>query len=119
MNLYLADENLDGRLVEALRQQGWTVHSIFEDHRSASDDEVIDIANALGAIIVTEDKDFGELTFRLGKHNRGIVLIRLSGMPIAQKTALVNKVLTGKNEELYDRFTVIQAERVRIRSLKL
>ncbi|WP_420460932.1 DUF5615 family PIN-like protein [Neolewinella sp.] len=37
--------------------------TVFEDHRSASDDEVLNIADELDAIIVTEDKDFGELTF--------------------------------------------------------
>ncbi|WP_420460933.1 DUF5615 family PIN-like protein [Neolewinella sp.] len=93
--------------------------TVFEDHRSASDDEVLNIADELDAIIVTEDKDFGELTFRLGKHNRGIVLMRLSGMPVAQTVALVSQVLTEKNDELYTRFTIIQAKRVRIRSLKL
>ncbi len=100
MNLYLADENLDRRLIDALRKDGWILHSIYESHRSASDDEVIEIANKLDAIIITEDKDFGELTFRLGKRNRGIVLIRLRGVAIQQKIALIRGVLTSKDREL-------------------
>ena len=125
MRIYLADENLDRRLIEALRNHSeqqsmppWVVHSVFEDYRSIADDQVIAVANGLDAVILTEDKDFGELTYRLGLANRGIVLIRLSGMPIDQKIDLVIRVLEQMVDRLYGSFTVVQAERVRTRRLK-
>ena len=125
MYVYLADENLDRRLIEALRNHSeqqdvppWIVHSVFEDYRSIADDQVIAVANELDAVILTEDKDFGELTYRLGLANRGIVLIRLSGMPIDQKIDLVIRVLEQLADRLYGYFTVVQVERVRSRKLK-
>ena len=125
MRVYLADENLDRRLIEALRKHSkqqdmppWVVHSVFEDYRSIADDQVIAVANELDAIILTEDKDFGDLTYRLGLANRGIVLIRLSGMPIDQKIDLVIRVLEQLADRLYGYFTVVQVERVRSRKLK-
>ena len=125
MYVYLADENLDRRLIEALRNHSehqdvppWIVHSVFEDYRSIADDQVITVANELDAVILTEDKDFGELTYRLGLANRGIVLIRLSGMAIDQKIDLVIRVLEQLADRLYDSFTVVQAERVRTRKLR-
>lgn len=125
MRVYLADENLDRRLIEALRNHSeqqvvppWILHSVFEDYRSIADDQVIAVANELDAVILTEDKDFGELTYRLGLVNRGIVLIRLSGMPIDQKIDLVIRVLEQLADRLYGYFTVVQVERVRSRKLK-
>ena len=91
---------------------------MFEDYQSIADDQVIAVANELDAVILTEDKDFGELTYRLGLVNRGIVLIRLSGMPIDQKIDLVIRVLEQLADRLYGYFTVVQVERVRSRKLK-
>ena len=125
MRVYLADENLDRRLIEALRHHSrqqevppWEVHSVFEGYRSIADDQVIAVANGLDAVILTEDKDFGELTYRLGLANRGIVLIRLSGTPIDQKIDLVIRVLEQLADRLYGSFTVVQADRVRTRKWK-
>ena len=43
------------------------------------------MAMELEAILLTEDKDFGELTFQLQKPNKGIIPIRTSGEPIKRK----------------------------------
>jgi predicted nuclease of predicted toxin-antitoxin system len=63
---FLADENLDRQIVERLRQDGYTVWYIPEMEPGISDDEVLDLANQEGALLLTSDKDFGELVFRLG-----------------------------------------------------
>lgn len=113
----LADENLDRRIVAALREAGYSIFSVYEDHRGISDPQVIDLANEQNRVIVTEDKDFGELTYRLKVVNRGIVLIRLSGLTIEDKVNTVLMVFEQFGEELYGSFTVVKADRVRIRKL--
>ncbi len=58
--MILADENIDFRIITALRDSGLKVVSIQEDFKSVSDSEVIKISRESNSIILTEDKDFGE-----------------------------------------------------------
>ena len=115
--LYIADENLDRNLVFALRGEGIQVISIFEDHRGVSDTKVIEIANKNDAVIITEDKDFGELTYRFKIKNRGIVLIRLSGLPNDEKIRIIKEVVSEYGDRLYGHFTLVKPDSIRIRKL--
>jgi predicted nuclease of predicted toxin-antitoxin system len=63
MNL-LADEGVDRQIVERLRQEGYSVLYIAEMDPGISDDLVLDKANQVEALLLTADKDFGELVFR-------------------------------------------------------
>ena len=58
--MMIADENLDARIIDALRNIGVDVYSIAEKNSGYSDEEVIDIAKEKSALIITRDKDFGE-----------------------------------------------------------
>ena len=58
--MILADENLDGIIVETLRQRGIALYSIFELDRGLSDEDIITLSRNPPRIILTEDKDFGE-----------------------------------------------------------
>lgn len=76
----VADENVDGPIVARLREDGHEVDYVAEMAPGISDDEVLDHANGRQALLITTDKDFGELVFRQGKLNAGIVLLRLAGV---------------------------------------
>ena len=82
MNL-LADESVDGPVVERLRQEGHEVVYVAEISPSVVDEEVLQRANTSAALLVTADKDFGELVFRQGRLHAGVVLLRLAGLPPA------------------------------------
>ena len=84
MNL-LADENVDRQIVERLRHEGFDVRYIAETDAGISDDEVLDLANREESLLLTADKDFGELVFRLKKITVGVVLIRLAGLTPERK----------------------------------
>ena len=56
--------------------------------------------NKNDAVIITEDKDFGELTYRLKIKNRGIVLIRLSGLPNNEKIRIIKQVVSEYGDRL-------------------
>ncbi len=76
MNL-LADESVDGSIVERLRLDGHRVLYGAEMQRSVDDEVVFELANSEKAILITEDKDFGEIVYRLGRVALGVVLLRL------------------------------------------
>jgi predicted nuclease of predicted toxin-antitoxin system len=115
MNL-LADEDVDGPIVERLRRDGHTVLYIAEMEPGTADEEILRRANAKMSLLVTADKDFGEMAFR---HNLlstgGIVLIRLAGLSPEGKAEVVSRVFRDRGRELPQAFSVISPGRVRIR----
>lgn len=60
----LVDECFDIKLVKSLRDAGYDVAYIIELAPSITDREVLEIAYQQERILITEDKDFGELVFR-------------------------------------------------------
>jgi len=73
MLLPIADENIDAQIVEKLRENGYTVLYIRELDPGISDDEVLNLANQNSAVLITNDKDFGELVFRLRRVTAGVI----------------------------------------------
>jgi predicted nuclease of predicted toxin-antitoxin system len=115
MNL-LADEDVDGPIVERLRQDGHDVLYIAEIDAGVPDEEVLRRANEKMALLVTADKDFGEMIFRQNLLNAGgVVLIRLAGLSPERKAKLVSKVFHDRGAEFPHAFSVISVGRVRIR----
>ncbi len=57
---FLGDENLDFQIVERLRLDSHIVFYVVEMEPGIYDDEVLDLANNEGAMLLTSDKDFGE-----------------------------------------------------------
>lgn len=112
---FLADEGVDKPIVDQLRNSGFDVHYVLETHRGSDDETVLHLANEEGRILLTQDKDFGELVYRLQRVHQGVILIRLGTTPAPEKARLVNYVLLEYGEKLDRAFTVIQSNAVRIR----
>ena len=114
MNL-LVDESVDAPIVEQLRADGHQVDYVAEMSPGVSDEFVLARANSRGALLVTADKDFGELVFRLGQATLGVVLLRLAGLSPRLKAAIVAGALRTHGEEIEHAFSVITPAMVRIR----
>lgn len=114
MNL-LADESVDRAIVERLRDDGHEVVYVAELTPSIADSEVLQKANDSRALLLTADKDFGELVFRQRRLHAGVVLIRLAGFPAAMKAATVAKVFQDHGPRLLDAFSAVSLGVVRIR----
>lgn len=117
MNL-LADEGVDRPIVEQLRRDGHDVIYVAEMEPGIPDDIVLQQANEHQALLITQDKDYGELVYRRGLAHRGVILIRLAGLPPQTKAAIVSKVLAARLNEMPGAFSVISPGIVRIRSKK-
>lgn len=117
MNL-LADESIDKLIVDRLRQDGHRVLYIAEFAPSIDDDAVLQQANQNDTLLITADKDFGELVFRQGRIHVGIVLVRLAGLPSYAKARTISAVFADHGDELLNAFSVISPERVRIRRVQ-
>jgi len=109
----VADESVDFRIVIQLRQSGLTVYAIVEQKPSIKDEEVLSIANENDALLITEDKDFGELVFRLQLPHRGILLIRIADAQ--EKIESVVRTVAKYYAELLNKFSVINGNKLRIK----
>lgn len=114
----LADENMDVAIVERLRLDGHQVWYVVEMEPGIADDEVLTLANREGAILITADKDFGELVFRLRYLATGIILIRLAGLSISAKSDILSMTIQEHESELLSAFTVVSPTSIRIRKLE-
>lgn len=112
---FCADESVDAPIVERLRQDGYTVFSVAETMPGITDEAVLRLANQAQALLLTADKDFGEMVYRQQLHTHGIILIRLAGLSMSQKTELVALFLREHLAELPRAFAVITPGLLRIR----
>ena len=90
---------------------------VLEDSAGSSDDDVLSTAYRQDRIILTEDKDFGDLVYRLRKPAKEIIFIRI---PIADrhlKWPRLKKLLSEFPERLAGHFVVLEKDKVRFRPL--
>ncbi len=113
---FVADEGVDSAVVEKLRDENHKVLYVVEMSPGITDDEVLDRANAEQALLLTADKDFGELVFRLGRIHRGVVLLRLYGLSPELKAKIVSETVQAHGADMTNAFTVVSHSSVRIRS---
>jgi predicted nuclease of predicted toxin-antitoxin system len=111
----LCDEGVERQIVESLRSAGHVVSYIAESDPGLTDEAVLALANESGALLVTNDKDFGELVFRRGLISQGVMLLRLAGMAPVEKGRLVAAVVAEHEVELQSAFCVVTSTAVRIR----
>jgi predicted nuclease of predicted toxin-antitoxin system len=109
----IADESVDFKIVLQLREVGFITYSIMEEQPSLKDEDVLSIACENDALLITEDKDFGELVFRLRLPHKGILLIRINEKEI--KIALVVQNILKSYTELLNKFSVIDNNKLRIK----
>jgi predicted nuclease of predicted toxin-antitoxin system len=83
----------------------------------AGDGEVMRRAQAEGRILLTEDKDFGDLVFRRGVPVPGIVLSRIDPAMHALKRVRLDSAIERFGENLFGRYTTIEESRFRSRPL--
>ncbi len=113
----LADENVPGPLVRELRDRGHDVLFAKEEMRTAPDRQILERAQADGRVLLTFDKDLGELAFRFGlPASSGVILFRLSGATPDEDAAVVLATFE-RAIEWEGHFSVVTAERIRVRPL--
>jgi predicted nuclease of predicted toxin-antitoxin system len=113
----LIDESVDQAIIDRLINYGYNVLSIADVEPGITDTEVIQRANELSTLLVTLDKDFGELVFhRSAGVSAGVVLIRLSGLSAQRKAEIVIEAFRKYGSRFVQNFSVIGPGRVRIQS---
>jgi len=116
---WLADECIDAGLVAHLRRSGHDVVYMAEIAPATTDIEVMEHAQREGRLLLTEDKDFGDLVFRRGGQVPGVVLLRLDPAQHALKRERLDSAIARFGEQgLRGRYTTVEEGRFRSRPLR-
>ena len=114
---FLLDENIDARLLPFLQELGHDVTSVANDWLyGLLDEDVLAMAHQERRILITNDRDFGELIFRQQLPHSGIILFRLAPYDanIHLRKKRLQYVLDNYADQL-GHFLVVTAKRVRVR----
>ena len=114
---FLANENFPGDAAKAVRAAGHDLAWVRTDAPGSSDPEVLALAVRENRVLLTFDKDFGELAWSAGlPASSGIVLFRLP-MPSPTDVGLAIASIIGSREDWPGHFSVVEPGRVRMRPL--
>jgi predicted nuclease of predicted toxin-antitoxin system len=115
---FLADENFPRAAVEALKAAGHDIVWVRLTTPGASDADVLAAATAESRVLLTFDKDFGELAARsVLSAACGVVLLRVPAPSSDAACASIAAQITAR-DDWPDHFSVIEPGRVRMRRLR-
>ena len=110
---FLVDECTGSKVAKWLRDENHEVFSVFDEARGMTDDEVLAKAYSENWILITNDKDFGEMVFRERRNHHGVVFLRLDDERAASKIEVLQKLLEGYSDKLSGEFVVATETKVR------
>lgn len=82
---FLVDECTGPKVAAWLTAEGHEVYSVFDQSRGEQDDDILAKAVVENWILITNDKDFGELVYRERRNHHGIIFLRLADERAANK----------------------------------
>jgi predicted nuclease of predicted toxin-antitoxin system len=115
---FIVDENLGLRVAKWLKELQHDVISIYEEFRGLDDDEILRKSADENRILITNDKDFGEMIFREGKLHSGVIFLRLEDERSVNVIKILTQLLKMYDEQISDNFTVVTETSVRIVKLR-
>lgn len=111
---FLIDECVGSSVARWLKEQGYDVVSIYDDFPGISDDIVLKKSLAENRILITADKDFGEMIFKLKHQHVGILLFRLLDQRPIIKIDVLKIILKKHLNDLSGNFVVATEANIRI-----
>ena len=115
---FLANENFPLPSVSYLRQAGYDVAAVIEDSPGAKDREVLERAVREGRIVLTFDRDYGELIYRLRLPTPpGVIYFRFDPLTPQEPAERLLWLLNVSKLSVDGKFTVVQRRQIRQRQL--
>lgn len=114
---FLADESVDYNIFKDLKSAGFKIEHVLDLFPGTSDIEIVKYAFDNNSIVLTEDKDFGELAIRFKMNAKGIILLRFLNMDSQEKSKIILNALENHGEEMKNSLTVISDKKIRIKKL--
>ncbi|MGI8584197.1 MAG: DUF5615 family PIN-like protein [Chitinophagaceae bacterium] len=113
--VFIADESTDNNIISSLRENNFSVIAIQEITAGMGDDSILKMCNEAQHILITEDKDFGDLVYHFQMPHHGIILVRCNELSNIEKAKRVVSVIKIHYNDLENSFAVITPSQIRIR----
>ena len=110
---FLADVNVEKPIIDFLRKRGYDVKWIPDYNCEIPDEDLLEITNTEKRVLITNDKDFGELIFLQKRLSKGIILIRVKSQSVKIKLKLVKNLLQNYSNKILNHFVVITDKKLR------
>ena len=115
--MIIADENLEKYWIELLRSKQYEVLSVAESYTQITDSEVATLAQKHRGLLITEDKDFGELVYAYGISNLSIVFLRYDQPEHSQIENELLEIIEKYHNQETPHFITISKNKIRIRKI--
>ena len=115
---FLDDECTGPAVAHWLEGQGHHVFSVYDQARGIDDDRVMEIAQAEGRILITNDRGFGEKVFRERRQHHGVVFLRLTNERADNKIRVLRQLLSQHSDAIANRFVVVTEKRGERKNVK-
>jgi predicted nuclease of predicted toxin-antitoxin system len=106
---------VDGQVVAAFRLDGHEVLHVVELDPGIDDFSVLEQSVSAGTILLTADRDFGEIVFRQRRSPAGVLLLRLAGAAPEERASLVRTMVRQHGSVLAGALSVLGRGSLRIR----
>ena len=110
---FIGDVNVEKPIIDYLLASGYNTKWIPDLDCGMVDQKLLEIANREKRILITNDKDFGELTFRQKRISTGIILFRVKGENSRYKIRMLHKLLLSHINRLRGYFIVVTRRKIR------
>jgi len=100
---------------EWFKSQGYDIKSVRDINPRMADREILKIASLEKRMVVTMDKDFGELIYNSKMSHSGVLLLRFEGITSEQKVKVVKNIMNNYSDMLNNKFCVYKSNKLRIR----
>lgn len=112
---FLIDESTGKRLATLLEKKGHDVVFVGDFMPKATDESVLAEAEKQNRILITDDKDFGALIFRLNRPTTGVILLRTVSSRPNVRLEIIKNLLKSYNPK--GKFVVLKEDSIRIRKI--
>ena len=115
---FLIDVSAGRKIEKYLLDEGYDTKAVKDIDPRMEDEDIIRIAVSEARMIVTMDKDFGELVYHCSMRHSGVLLLRLEDETGAEKVRVVRHIMENYSSQIRDCFCVFQNDRLRIRKTR-
>lgn len=110
---FVADVNVEKPIIDYLSENGYDIRWIPDYNCEILDEELLKLANKEKRILITNDKDFGEIVFLQKKLSSGLILLRVKGQKAEDKVRLIKRLLHDYSDKILNHFIVITKNKFR------
>jgi len=112
---FLIDVGVGIKVEKWLKNEGYDLKSVRDIDPRMIDRDILKIAVSEKRMVITMDKDLGELVYNSGFLHSGVLLLRIEDAKSNEKVKVIEKILEKYSDKLLHKFCVFKDEKLRIR----